>query len=102
DPINSVTPVPKRMADFYGSSVCLNTVLTRLGKEAAVVIPSETFESGEIWAWHQLNPLPLVKIATTKTIPMSSFYDAHSSLTAEKTVVEQCAPPSAPGIGPVP
>src|SRR5262249_6325585 len=49
DPIHQVSPEPKRMADFYGSSFCLNTVMTRLGKEAAIAIPSETFMGAEIW-----------------------------------------------------
>src|SRR5262245_6674919 len=43
DPFNAVTPRLRRFADFYGSSYCFNTVMTRLGKEAAVAIPSETF-----------------------------------------------------------
>src|SRR5215510_2476697 len=33
DPFNQASPRPRRFADFYGSSYCLNTVMTRLGKE---------------------------------------------------------------------
>jgi prepilin-type N-terminal cleavage/methylation domain-containing protein len=102
DPINATNPVPKRMADFYGSSFCLNTVVTRLGKEAAVISPSETFEGAEIWSWHQPLAITDFKGATTKPIRMAYFADGHATVTAEKTIQEQCAPPAAPGIGPVP
>ncbi len=102
DPINLVTPVPKRMADFYGSSFCLNTVMTRLGKESAVTIPSETFMGAEIWSWHQPLAINDFKGATKKPIRMAYFCDSHAAVTSEKTIQEQCAPPSAPGIGPVP
>src|SRR5262245_37875032 len=53
DPFNQLAERPRRFADFYGSSYCFNTVMTRLGKEAAVAIPSETFMGAEIWSWHQ-------------------------------------------------
>ena len=39
DPINQTNPAPRRMADFYGTSYCLNVVMTRLGKEAAIRVP---------------------------------------------------------------
>src|SRR5262249_28878618 len=53
DPMNLATPRPKRMVDFYGSSFCLNAVMTRLAKQAAILEPSDTFEGAEIWSWHQ-------------------------------------------------
>jgi len=102
DPMNLTNPVPKRMADFYGSSFCLNAVMTRLGKESAVLIPSETFEGAEIWSWHQPLAVNDFKGATMKPIRMAYFCDGHAAITAEKTIQEQCAPPAAPGIGPVP
>jgi prepilin-type N-terminal cleavage/methylation domain-containing protein len=102
DPINQTNPVPKRMADFYGSSYCLNVVMTRLGKESAVPIPSETFMGAEIWPWHQPLAINDFRGATRKPIRMAYFCDGHAQVTAEKTIQEQCAPPSAPGIGPVP
>jgi prepilin-type N-terminal cleavage/methylation domain-containing protein len=99
DPIHTVTPEPKRMADFYGSSFCFNTVMTRLGKEAAVAIPSETFMGAEIWSWHD----PLTASGSSpKPIRMAYFCDGHAATTAETTIQAQCAPPSAPGIGAVP
>jgi prepilin-type N-terminal cleavage/methylation domain-containing protein len=102
DPINLTNPVPKRMADFYGSSFCFNTVMTRLGKEAAIVAPSETFMGAEIWSWHQPLAINDFRGATLKPIRMAYFTDGHAAVTSEKTIQEQCAPPSAPGIGPVP
>jgi prepilin-type N-terminal cleavage/methylation domain-containing protein len=99
DPIHTVTPEPKRMADFYGSSFCFNTVMTRLGKEAAVTNPSETFMGAEIWSWHD----PLTASGSSpKPIRMAYFCDGHAATTAETTIQAQCAPPSAPGIGAVP
>ena len=102
DPFNSTNPRPARLADFYGSSYCLNTVMTRLGKEAAIVIPAETFMGAEIWSWHQ--PLALAEFQgkTKKPIRMAYFCDGHAAVTSEETIQQQCTPPAAPGIGPVP
>lgn len=102
DPIHAASPKPKRMADFYGSSFCLNVVLTRLGNESAIVSPSETFMGAEIWSWHQALAINDFRAGTKKPIRMAYFADGHANVTAEKTIQEQCAPPSAPGIGPVP
>jgi prepilin-type N-terminal cleavage/methylation domain-containing protein len=102
DPIHAATPKPKRMNDFYGSSYCLNVVMTRLGSESAILMPAETFMGAEIWSWHQPLALKDFQGGTTKPIRMAYFADGHAAITAEKTIQEQCAPPSAPGIGPVP
>jgi len=102
DPMNMATPRPKRMADFYGSSFCLNTVMTRLAKQSAIVQPSDTFEGAEIWSWHQPLAINDFKGATLRPIRMAYFADGHAAVTAELTIQEQCAPPAAPGIGPVP
>jgi prepilin-type N-terminal cleavage/methylation domain-containing protein len=102
DPFNQLAPRPRRFANFYGSSYCLNTVMTRLGKEAAVAIPSETFMGAEIWSWHQPLAINDFKGATKRPVRMAYFCDGHAAVTAEKTIQEQCAPPAAPGIGPVP
>jgi len=102
DPFHLADPRPKRMADFYGSSYCLNVVMTRLGKESAVVIPSETFMGAEIWSWHQPLAINDFRGATKRPIRMAYFCDGRAQTTAERTIQEQCAPPAAPGIGPVP
>ena len=104
DPFNSVTPRPRRFADFYGSSYCLNTVMSRLGKEAAVVIPAETFFGAEVWSWHQPQEVQVsnFQVKTKKPIRMAYFCDGHAAVTSEDFISQQCAPPAAPGIGVVP
>jgi hypothetical protein len=102
EPMNQTNSRPKKMADFYGSSYCFNVVMTRLGKEAAILKPSETFMGAEIWSWHQPLAINDFKGATTTPIRMAYFCDGHAAVTSEKTIQEQCAPPAAPGIGPVP
>ncbi len=102
DPFNAARPRPSRMADYYGSSYCLNTVMTRLGRESAIPQPADTFMGAEIWSWHQPMALAEFKGATRKPIRVAYFCDGHATVTSEQTIQEQCAPPSAPGIGPVP
>ena len=102
DPYNAASPRPPRLADFYGSSYCLNAVMTRLIKEAAVVMPSETFMGAEIWSWHQPFALGDFRGATAKPIRVAYFADGHAAVASELSIQQQCAPPSAPGIGPVP
>ena len=101
DPFNAATPRPERLADYYGSSYCFNTVMSRLGRETAVRIPSDTFMGAEIWSWHE--PLALAN-AQNKTLPIrvAYFCDGHSEVTSEVFISAQCSPPAAPGIGPVP
>jgi prepilin-type N-terminal cleavage/methylation domain-containing protein len=102
DPFNAVTPRPLHLADFYGSSYCFNTVMTRLRKEDAVPIPVDTFMGAEIWSWHQPMALAEFKGATKKPIRVAYFCDGHAGVTSESFIQQQCAPPAAPGIGPVP
>ncbi len=102
DPFNTATPRPNRMAEFYGSSFCLNTVMTRLGSESAVLMPADTFMGAEIWSWHQPLAINHFRGATAKPIRVAYFCDGHAAITSEQTIQQQCAPPSAPGIGPVP
>ncbi len=102
DPFNQLSQRPRRFADFYGSSYCLNTVMTRLGKEAAVPIPSETFMGAEIWSWHQPLAIQEFQGKTRRPIRVAYFCDGHAGVTSEETIQQQCAPPGAPGIGPVP
>ena len=86
------------MVDFYGSSYCFNTVLTRLGREASVVEPTDTFMGGEIFSWHKP-----VRVGTMlRPVRVAYFVAGNANLVAEAVVQAQCAPPSAPGIGPVP
>ena len=101
DPFNAITPRPNRFADFFGSSYCFNVVLTRLRKESAVIMPTDTFMGVEVWSWHE--PMALSNSQNTNSpIRVAYFVDGHSAVTAESFIAAQCAPPSAPGIGPVP
>ena len=102
DPFNALTPRPNRFAEFYGSSYCLNTVMTRLGKAAAIPQPSETFMGAEIWSWHQPMAMQEFQGKTKKPIRVAYFCDGHATITSEEFIQLQCAPPAAPGIGPVP
>ena len=102
DPFNAATPRPDRFADFYGSSYCFNTVMTRLIKETAVPLPSDTFMGAEVWSWHQ--PMALANFQGRSAVPIrvAYFCDGHAAVTSELFIQQQCAPPAAPGIGPVP
>jgi hypothetical protein len=102
DPFNALSPRPARFSDFYGTSYCFNTVMTRLGAPGAVLMPSDTFMGAEIWSWHQ--PLAIADFTgkTLKPIRVAYFCDGHSAVTSENFISAQCAPPSAPGIGVVP
>jgi prepilin-type N-terminal cleavage/methylation domain-containing protein len=102
DPFNALNPRPGRFADFYGSSFCLNTVMTRLGSESAVLMPTDTFMGAEIWSWHQPVALAEFQNKTKKPVRVAYFCDGHAGTTSEETIQAQCSPPSAPGIGPVP
>jgi prepilin-type N-terminal cleavage/methylation domain-containing protein len=101
DPFNAATPRPPRFTDFYGSSFCFNVVMTRVRKEAAILMPSDTFMGAEIWSWHQ--PVAAQDFGkTTKPIRVAYFVDGHAAITSEAFIQSQCAPPSAPGMGPIP
>jgi prepilin-type N-terminal cleavage/methylation domain-containing protein len=102
DPFNALNPRPPRFADFYGSSFCLNTVMTRLRTEAAVLQPADTFMGAEIWSWHQPLAIQDFQGKTTKPIRVAYFCDGHATITSEANIQSQCSPPAAPGIGPVP
>ena len=102
DPFNALSVRPARFAGYYGSSYCLNTVVTRLGKENAILMPVDTFMGAEIWSWHQPMAMQEFKGKTLKAIRVAYFCDGHATVTSEATIQQQCAPPAAPGIGPVP
>jgi hypothetical protein len=105
DPFNQVTTNrPKRMAEFYGSSYCLNTVVTRLGKESAIIEPSATYYGAEIWPWHPPRAFALSNFRnrSEKDVRVAYFVDGHAGLISEVGLAAQCVPPAAPGIGPVP
>ena len=75
-----------------------------VGKEAAIVQPSETFFGAEIWSWHEpVKDQPNnFSTKTKRNVRMAYFTDGHAAVTSEDFISGQCAPPSAPGIGLVP
>jgi prepilin-type N-terminal cleavage/methylation domain-containing protein len=86
----------------YGSSYCLNTVVTRIGSIAGIPLPAETYMGAEIWSWHSADALQYFQFATGNPSRIGYFCDGHAKITDEKNIQQQCQPPSAPGIGPVP
>lgn len=97
DPIFAAAPVPRRMADFYGSSYCLNTVVTRLQLESAIPRPVSTFLGAEIFPWHQTDGGLLAFVTKTpKLVRVSYFCDGHSEAASEPAIAKQCSPPSLP------
>ena len=104
DPFNQTNARPKRLADFYGSSFCLNTVITRLNKEDAVLQPAATYMGAEIWSWHPPQKMAVGNFQVKTAIPVrvGYFCDGHTTVVSEIDIAAQCSPPSAPGIGPVP
>ncbi len=109
EPMNRVTPRPARLADFAGGggvapngSYCLNVVLTRLGSEAAIPQPADTYMGAEIWSWHSSDALQYFQTGTGHPSRIGYYCDGHAKVTTEQAIQQQCVPPSAPGIGPVP
>jgi type II secretory pathway pseudopilin PulG len=107
---SNISPRAGRLADFKGNatlaasgSYCLNTVVTRLGNEAAIVNPADTYMGAEIWSWHsQGSALGFFQRAAGNPARIAYFCDGHAKIVSEQTISLQCAPPAAPGIGPVP
>jgi prepilin-type N-terminal cleavage/methylation domain-containing protein len=109
EPANQAAPRPRRLADFGfgggvfgGSSYCLNVVVTRLGTEASIVQPADTYLGAEIWSWHSSDALQYFQTGTGHPARIAYYCDGHAKVTSELAIQQQCVPPSAPGIGPVP
>jgi prepilin-type N-terminal cleavage/methylation domain-containing protein len=87
----------------YGSSYCLNTVVTRLRTMAAIPFPAETYLGAEIYPWHTSDSLEYFKGRTGHPARVAYYCDGHVKVVAESEIAKQCVPvPSAPGVGPVP
>jgi hypothetical protein len=104
DPFNQQPVRPKRMASFYGSSYCLNTVVTRLEKESAIMQPADTYYGAEIWSWHPTKAFALsnFRARSEREVRVAYFVDGHAGMISEIGLAAQCVPPAAPGIGVVP
>lgn len=104
-PMNLIPADPSKGKPIWqgeGSSYCLNTVLTRLGSLAAVPQPSDTYMGAEIFPWHGDDPVTAWQTRSGKPQRIAYFVDGHAKYMSEAAIAEQCAPPAAPGIGPVP
>lgn len=100
DPINAAVPKPARMADFYGSSYCVNVVVQRLGSEADIALPAETYLGAEIFPWHTATSDAVAYISgkTTNPVRVAYFCDGHAKITAEKAIFDQCGSPLGPAM----
>lgn len=96
-------PVGREIAKGgYGTSYCLNTVMTRLGGMAAVVQPADTYLGAEIYPWHNSDGQANIAAKTGHPSRVAYFCDGHAKMASEQAIASQCTPPAAPGIGPVP
>ena len=87
----------------YGSSYCMNVVLTRLKTMSAIAIPAETYMGAEIYPWHSGDALEYFRGRTGHPARIAYFADGHAKIVSEQDIAKQCVPvPSAPGVGPVP
>lgn len=109
EPMNQISPRPSRLADFTGNgsimangSYCFNVVTTRLGSEAAIPQPADTYMGAEIWSWHSPDALQYFQTGTGHPARIGYYCDGHAKVSSEADIQAQCAPPSAPGVGPVP
>jgi prepilin-type N-terminal cleavage/methylation domain-containing protein len=93
DPINSATPRPSKMADFYGSSYCLNVVVTRRGSEAAIPRPSESYLGAEIVPWHSTEGFSYFSGKTGNPVRVAYYCDGHAKVASEQSIALQCSTP---------
>jgi prepilin-type N-terminal cleavage/methylation domain-containing protein len=85
-----------------GTSYCLNTVVTRLAALAAIPEPADTYMGAEVYGWHADGGEQKWRDTTGHPVRVAYFVDGHAKLVGEKFISLQCAPPAAPGVGPVP
>jgi prepilin-type N-terminal cleavage/methylation domain-containing protein len=85
-----------------GSSYCLNTVCMRLGTLGAIPEPASTYMGAEVYGWHADEGAKKWAAATGHPVRVAYFVDGHAKVVSEAFISLQCAPPAAPGVGPVP
>jgi prepilin-type N-terminal cleavage/methylation domain-containing protein len=85
-----------------GSSYCLNTVVTRLAAMAAIPEPATTYMGAEIYGWHADDGVGKWRNTSGHPARVAYFVDGHAKVVGESFIALQCAPPAAPGVGPVP
>lgn len=101
----SITSEPSKgmpVWKFEGTSYCLNTVVTRLGKMGAVPEPAGTYMGAEVYGWHGDDAANRWTAQTGHPNRMAYFVDGHAKAVGESFIASQCSPPAAPGVGVVP
>ena len=103
EPMNLAAPRPNRLADFLGDatyapmgSYCLNVVLQRIGSEAAIPRPAETYMGAEIWCWHSSDALLNFQTGAGNPSRIGYYCDGHAKITSEAQIRLQCSPPAMP------
>jgi prepilin-type N-terminal cleavage/methylation domain-containing protein len=106
DPFNTASPRPSRLADFYGSSYCMNVVLARVGSDSSVILPSQTYMGAEIFPWHSADGFSYFSGKTGNPVRVAFYVDGHAKVASEQSIAQQCVPvPSLPtddGMIPIP
>lgn len=92
DPFNSASPRPATMANFYGSSYCINVVVTRVRSESAIPYPSETYLGAEIFPWHSSEGPTYFSGKTGNPVRVAFYCDGHAKVASEKSIAQQCVP----------
>ena len=86
------------------TSYCLNTVMTRIGGLAAIILPAETYMGAEVMSFH-LGKAEAQLAWATATPGVSNiqprrvayFCDGHAKITSDGFIAAQCSPqPSLP------
>ncbi len=94
------------------TSYCLNTVMTRVGALAGIILPSETYMGAEVMSFHLGKGDAQVAWATAKPgisnigpRRIAYFCDGHAKITSDGFIASQCSPqpalPTDSGLVPV-
>ena len=76
----------------YGSSYCINVVITRVGSLAAIPVPADTYMGAEIFPWHAGDPLAYLQGRTGNPARLAYFGDGHVKMVGESEIAKQCVP----------
>ena len=81
----------------WGTSYCLNTVMTRLGTLASIPKPAETYMGAEIISWHTGEDKYYDwSHRAGGPARVAYFGDGHAKMATELFIALQCSPPAVP------
>jgi prepilin-type N-terminal cleavage/methylation domain-containing protein len=81
----------------YGTSYCMNVVVTRVGSMAGIPQPADTYLGAEIWPWHSPDAVAWFQGKTGNPGRVAYYCDGHAKIASEQGIALQCAPtPSLP------